>query len=160
MERTVDKNNPAYRHGHSGRGKFSPEYHSWASMWQRCTNPKRYGYKHYGGKGVTVCPEWKDFVVFLRDMGPRPRGFSLERVDVNGNYEPRNCKWASTTEQARNSVQVVWVELGGVRKRLVEWCDELCISINTVRDRVKHYGMDYATALTTPNRNKRKEKRK
>lgn len=129
-------------------------------MWQRCTNPKRYGYQHYGGKGVHVCTAWKDFTVFLRDMGRRPSGHSLERIDVNGNYEPSNCKWANTTEQARNSVQVVWVELNGERKRLVEWCAEIGISINTVRDRVKFYGMDYQTALTTPNRNKLKEKRK
>ena len=99
-------------------------------------------------------------MVFLRDMGPRPEGHSLDRIDLSKGYFPANCRWATGVEQARNSVQVIWVEIAGERKRLVEWCEELKISINTVRDRVKFYGMDYPTALTTPNRNKlRKEKR-
>ena len=147
--------NPAYKHGHT-TGGFSPTYHSWASMIQRCTNPKRYGYKHYGGKGVTVCPRWLSFDSFLEDMGVRPEGLTLERKDVSGNYEPSNCKWATATEQARNSVQVVWVEINGERKRLVEWCEVLNRSINTVRDRVKYYGMTYEQALVTPSKNKPK----
>ena len=81
-------------------------------------------------------------------MGPRPTGMSLDRVDVQGDYTPENCRWTDTTTQARNSVQVVWVELNGERKRLVEWCEQLGISINTVRARVKFQGMDYPEALT------------
>lgn len=153
MEKTqtdpVDTSNPAYRHGHAGRGKFSPEYHSWASMWQRCTNPSRRSYEYYGGKGVTVCPEWKDFTVFLADMGARPPNTSLDRVDVSGGYSKENCRWADSVTQARNSVQVVWVELNGERRRLVEWCEVLGMSINTVRARTKR-GMNYPEALTTP----------
>lgn len=150
MRAIVDNTNPAYRHGHAGRGNFSPEYHSWACMIQRCTNRKNSQWKHYGGKGVKVCDRWRNFDNFFADMGSRPPGTSLDRIDVNGDYTPSNCRWADRTTQARNSIQVVWVELGGVRKRLVEWCEELNISINTVRDRVKYKGMDYATALTTP----------
>ena len=78
------KNNPAYRHGHTSGGKFSPEYHSWASMWTRCTNSKIKNYKHYGGKGVKVCTAWGSFETFLADMGPRPEGYSLERKKVAG----------------------------------------------------------------------------
>jgi hypothetical protein len=91
-------------------------------MIQRCTNPKRDSYKHYGGKGVKVCDRWRQFENFLADMGSRPAGMTLERKDVNGDYEPSNCVWADAVTQARNSVQVVWVEIGGERKRLVEWC--------------------------------------
>ena len=143
------KSNPAYTHGHT-TGGFSPEYHSWSSMIQRCTNPKRGSWKHYGGKGVKVCGRWISFENFLADMGPRPAGTSLDRVDVQGDYTPENCRWADTTTQARNSVQVVWVELNGERKRLVEWCEQIGISINTVRCRVKTHGWSYAEALLTP----------
>ena len=143
--------NPAYTHGHTS-GKFSPEYHSWASMLQRCTNPLRKGYKHYGGKGVQVCARWLKFENFLADMGSRPEGMSLDRIDVQGNYTPENCRWADKVTQARNSVQVVWVEMLGERKRLVEWCEQLGVSVNTVRDRVKYYGMTYQEAILKPKR--------
>lgn len=149
--------NPAYIHGHT-EGKFSPTYHSWASMIQRCTNQKRASWKHYGGKGVTVCTRWMTFTNFLTDMGERPRGLSLERKNVRGNYNKRNCKWATRVEQARNSVQVVWVQIGKRRKRLIEWCEELGVSINTVRDRVKFYGHTYESALLK-NRKPKKAKR-
>ncbi len=141
-------NNPAYRHGHTNNGKFTPTYHSWASMLVRCYNPKRSSYKWYGAKGITVCDEWHTFENFLRDMGVRPDGMTLDRKDNALGYSKDNCRWADATTQARNSVQVVWVEIDGVSKRLVEWCEELCVPINTVRARVKNQGMDYATAIT------------
>lgn len=142
--------NPAYKHGHTNGGAFSPTYHSWASMVQRCTNPKRKGYEHYGGKGVAVCQSWLTFENFLADMGERPEGMSLDRIDVSGNYCKDNCRWADTTTQARNSVQVVWVTIGKTTRRLVEWCELLGISINTVRARVKKQGLSYEIALTKP----------
>jgi len=134
------------RHGHARRGNFSPEYHSWASMWTRCTNPNRSVWRHYGGKGVTVCDAWRSFEQFLADMGPRPAATSLERLDGNLGYGPGNCVWAERQTQNRNTTQVVWVELDGRRQRLVEWCTELGLSINTVRDRVKR-GATYQEAL-------------
>jgi len=146
----MDTSNPAYKHGHAGREGFSPTYHSWASMLVRCTNPNRHTWKHYGGRGIQVCDRWLEFENFLVDMGERPDGTTLDRKDNDGNYEPTNCRWADTTTQARNSKQVVWVEIDGVNKRLVEWCEELGRSINTVRDRVKYYGMTYEDALTKP----------
>ena len=153
MERVMGgaagKLNPAYTHGHTA-GKFSPEYHTWSSMLQRCSNPKRNSWKHYGGKGVKVCARWRSFENFLADMGLRPAGMSLDRIDVQGDYTPENCRWADVTTQARNSVQVVWVEIAGERKRLVEWCEQLGMSINTVRCRVKTHGWSYPEALLTP----------
>jgi len=147
---TIDKTNPAYRHGHAGKNKFSPEYHSWAGMWTRCTNPNRSTWRHYGGRGIKVCRRWKKFENFLSDMGPRPAGTTLDRINVNGNYTPSNCRWANVRTQARNSVQVVWVSIAGVRRRLVEWCEIKKISINTVRCRVKKYGWTYPEAILTP----------
>lgn len=80
----------------------TPTYISWCSMWARCTNSKLKSYANYGGRGVSVCEEWKDFSVFLSDMGERPNGTSIDRINVNGNYEPSNCRWATPSEQRRN----------------------------------------------------------
>lgn len=89
------------RHGKSRRGAWSPEYYSWASMIQRCTNPRRNNWHLYGGRGITVCDRWRTFDSFLADMGARPDGFSLGRIDPNGDYEPENCEWQSAAKQAR-----------------------------------------------------------
>lgn len=142
--------NPSYRHGHTS-GKFSPTYHSWACMIQRCTNPKRTYYQHYGGKGVKVCERWLQFENFLADMGERPsKKHSLDRIDNDGDYEPGNCRWADANTQARNSSQTAYVELNGERLPLVTWCERLGVSINTVRHRVKYHGYTYQAALTKP----------
>lgn len=83
--------------------RYTPEYRSWNMLTQRCTNPKHHAWKHYGGRGITVCDEWLvSFEAFYRDMGPRPQGTSIDRIDVNGNYEPGNCRWADAETQRRN----------------------------------------------------------
>ena len=77
-------------------------YNSWKKMMQRCYNPASKDYQRYGGRGIEVCEAWHNPRQFVDDMGEREKGFSLERVDVDGNYEPINCKWIPMSEQSKN----------------------------------------------------------
>lgn len=87
---------------------------SWLSMMRRCFLSSVAGFSDYGGRGISVCERWYDWRNFLADMGERPDGFSLDRIDPNGNYEPSNCRWADAVTQNRNTRRNVTVEVGGV----------------------------------------------
>jgi hypothetical protein len=109
-------------------GRWSTkEYQCWADMLARCSNPKHRFYADYGGRGIKVCERWTAFESFAEDMGPRPDGMSIERTDVNGNYEPSNCIWATAERQANNR--------RGLRTFLVdgEW--------RTVAQLCRHWGV-------------------
>jgi hypothetical protein len=89
-------------HGHNRNNKPTPTYKTWHTMKIRCSNPKSNRWKYYGGKGVKVCERWNDFKNFLADMGERPVGMTLDRINTNGDYTPDNCKWSTYKEQNNN----------------------------------------------------------
>jgi len=100
LERLADPR----KHGHTRKNGVSPEYRSWRGAIQRCENPNAERFPNYGGRGVVMCREWREsFASFLNDMGQKPSAtHSIDRIDVDGNYEPKNCRWATPAEQASN----------------------------------------------------------
>lgn len=114
-----------------------PLYGTWHSMKQRCSNPSNDRFKDYGGRGIKVCERWKSFDSFLSDMGPRPVGTTLDRwPDINGNYEPGNCRWATPKEQQNNTRNNLRLTLNGVTHNLTEWAKELAVNPHTLRCRI------------------------
>lgn len=115
----------------------SPEYYTWTSMKARCNNPKVSSYKHYGGRGITVCDEWQNsFESFFTDVGARPEGYSLERIDTNGNYEPGNTAWIPLIEQQRNKRNNVFVIYCGEKLTATEYAKATGQKPDTVRRRL------------------------
>jgi hypothetical protein len=113
----------AYRHGESTRSYMSPEYMAWQSMKARCTQPSTESYPYYGGRGIRVCDRWTgSFGLFLADVGrkPSPR-HSLDRIDVNGDYEPGNVRWASAEVQANNMRNNRTITALGQSATLAQW---------------------------------------
>jgi hypothetical protein len=125
--------------GNSVNPKFYPkEYYAWCHIKRRCYKAYDKGYKYYGARGIQVCEQWlNSFDTFLKDVGPAPSPkHSIERDDVNGNYEPGNCRWATPTEQANNTTRTVYIEYNGQKKPLRYWCDELGMPYECVRQKL------------------------
>ena len=120
--------------GHSV-GEYSVEYRTWRSMLQRCSNPKIAKFYNYGGRGIKVCERWLKFENFLADMGRRPDGMSIDRIDVNRHYEPSNCRWATTIEQANNTRSNILLTFEGKTQSPKKWAEYLGIPVKRIYNR-------------------------
>lgn len=113
-----------------------PLYATWRNIHSRCSNPKSPAYPSYGGRGITVCDRWNTFTNFAADMGPKPKGKSIDRVDNDGPYSPENCRWATQKEQMGNTRKTPRFE----GKTLKEWEVELGVKYHTLFYRLKKHG--------------------
>lgn len=98
-----------------------PLYKTWCEMRYRCEDPKKDNYRYYGGRGIKVCYRWLDFAAFVADMGERPEGMTLDRINPDGHYEPTNCRWATKETQANNTRANRTIVLDGQARTLSEW---------------------------------------
>lgn len=127
-----------------------PAYNVWSMMRQRCNDPNYDSYHHYGGRGIRVCDRWASFRKFIQDMGERPSpDHSLDRIDHNGHYEPGNCRWATSKQQARNRRCNRTLTHNGVTKCLAWWEEQTGIKWTTIRNRLDS-GWPAEKALTHP----------
>lgn len=146
-------------HGHASRRLgVSPEYKVWEGIRERCHNPNSKDYPRYGGRGITVCPQWlSSFSTYLADMGTRPSPqHSIERIKNHLGYEPGNCKWATREEQSRNRRTNKFVELDGERLCVTDAAIAHGLSPNVVVSRLR-IGWQLERALTTPVARKRRD---
>lgn len=127
----------------------STEHEIYHGMRKRCNNPNALGYERYGGRGIRVCERWEsDFANFLADMGPRPSlGHSIDRIDNDGPYSPENCRWASRTEQNRNTRSNRPLTIDGVTKTLSEWAEMSGIMQQIIGQRIDRLGWDTKRAV-------------
>lgn len=123
-------------------------WNSWMGMLQRCNNINDKDFSNYGGRGITVCDGWMVFENFYKDMGPRPEGKSLDRIDVNGPYSPDNCRWATPEEQANNRRSSNTYTYNGETMSLKQWASTNGIKLNTLKNRVHTLKMPLELALT------------
>jgi hypothetical protein len=135
-----------------GKSK-TPEYRTWKGMISRCYNKNNKSYKHYGGRGITVCREWRrSFLAFLKSVGPVPKDggyWMIERIRNDEGYKPDNCKWAKYKEQARNRRNNKIVEFEGKTWVFVALCEHFGISRSAVENRLR-YGWTLEHALKVP----------
>jgi hypothetical protein len=112
----------------------TPEYNAWLNMLNRCNNPSNTHYESYGGRGVSVCPEWASFEAFLKDVGPRPSSLhSLGRIDNNGNYSASNVEWQTTAQQSRNTSRTVLLTINEHVFCMKDWASITGLSYDTLK---------------------------
>ncbi len=123
-------------HGQLG----TPEYRAWRAMMGRCSIKSNASYSNYGGRGIKVCDRWLEFDNFRSDMGDRPLGTTLDRIDTNGNYEPINCRWATKEQQDSNKRTSVHITFEGRTMTISQWGRELSTDPSVLRMRWKKFG--------------------
>lgn len=117
--------------------KRHPLYTVWLQMRHRCMSPKNKAFPYYGGRGIKVCERWQNFPAFVQDMGERPEGFTVERIDNDGNYEPKNCRWASRRDQMRNRRNTLTVSMEGVTYNVSVLAEISGLKSDTIVERAK-----------------------
>lgn len=135
-----------YKHGLS----HLAEHNAWCLIFQRCYNPKCRAFHNYGGRGIKVHERWHNFENFLADMGRRPAGMSLDRINNDGDYAPGNCRWATRKQQARNARFAQNATHEGRTQCLKDWAAEAGIPYLTFYTRLRRYGWSFEDALNTP----------
>jgi len=146
----------SYRHGHRETCGGSPEYRAWRAMKARCLNPNDPAYDRYGGRGITIDPRWVDsFEAFLADMGSRPEGRSLDRIDNDGDYTKVNCRWATKSQQSMNTRMVHNITIGNETRPLMHWAKIYNLDPAAIRYRIKVMGWDEVRAILTPKARRR-----
>lgn len=137
------------RHGDSKGAGPTTEYIAWQSMKQRCYYTKHVAYKRYGGRGIRVCSRWLVYENFLADMGRRPKGKTIDRIDNDGNYEPKNVRWASMREQNLNKSDATKITVDGVTKSVTEWAEHVGLQRKTIYQRLRK-GWAHDKAVLAP----------
>lgn len=133
----------------------TPEYATWLRMIRRCTISSTPGYENYGGRGISVHPRWMSFDNFYADMGDKPaREYSIDRIDNNGNYEPGNCRWATPSQQCRNTRRNRRLTLNGETRVVAEWAELVGLPAGRIEHRINALNWSAEKALTTPIRRK------
>jgi len=125
-------------HGEASvRRGASAEYKIWSGIIRRCTNPNEKCYSRYGGRGVSVCDRWRSYECFLEDMGRRPSSLhSIDRIDPSGNYEPSNCRWATSLEQGRNRTGLTYITIGNETLPIWQWSERSGVPIKIISQRL------------------------
>jgi len=128
----------------------NPEYSRWAGMKKRCNNSKHKAYHNYGGRGIKYCERWEKFSNFFEDMGKLPSPeHSLDRIDVNGNYSPENCRWATRSEQHNNTTRNVRLTHNGITLTATQWAKKFNLPQYLIYHRLQ-YGWSTEKTLETP----------
>lgn len=138
-------------HGHSRGRRETPTLKTWHSMMSRCNSATAKSFSDYGGRGIRVCDRWQSFENFLADMGERPNGTTIDRIDVNGNYEPSNCRWASWKQQQRNRRTSRLATAFGKTMCVAAWAEETGVAARTIYARLaRPHRWTTERALTEP----------
>jgi hypothetical protein len=145
----------AISHGLTG----TPIYGVWDNMMQRCYNVNDGGYRDYGGRGIIVCERWHTFTNFAEDMGPRPEGLEIDRIDNGRGYSPENCRWVTRKENCRNTRGNRFLTFNGETKCVAQWTEELGYNKGTIRGRLNR-NWSVERALTEPLAEKYRPKKK
>lgn len=135
---------------HNIRVKGTSEHTIWAAIKNRCNNPNEPAYKDYGARGIVICDRWlgiDGFDNFLQDMGKRPLGMTIERINNDRGYQPDNCKWATMKEQCNNRRSSKYYTITGVTKTLAQWADDSPVKYRTIWQRINGLGWSIEKAL-------------